>query len=105
MEAMYVYSQHKVFPFLHPAGSRWQWVTALCPSHLTVRKEPQYLGRPQSQSGHLVEEKTFLALLGYKPWIIQSIAYLLYCLNKFTCKLAKEMSGNLQLIIFFFVNN
>jgi hypothetical protein len=22
IEAMYVYSQHKVFPFLHPAGSR-----------------------------------------------------------------------------------
>ena len=46
IEAIYVYSQHKIFPFLHPAARRWRWATALCPSHFTARKEPQYLGQP-----------------------------------------------------------
>lgn len=40
IEAMYVYNQHKMSPFLHPAGSRWRWVTALYPSHFTAGKNP-----------------------------------------------------------------
>jgi len=36
---------------------------------------------PQNHSVHFVEEENLLSLLGFKPQIVQPVAYLLYCIH------------------------